>query len=329
MKNNKRLLSILVRFGYVFIVGSILYSNFSHQVYDDPFITYRYAENLKNGFGFVYNPGERILSTTTPLFAMLLAALGDFWTDFQSLANLIGAFSIAIGGVFLWELGKTWKTPFVGWGGLLLYPTFPLLLSTFGSETPFFLALCLGAFVLYARNHFGLTAIILSLAILTRSDGVLVAALLVFHYLWANRTEIRNLNFWRRQSWGSLGIALGLLLIWHSFAWYYFGSPLPVTLAAKQAQGRMAISQLFAPGILQVAGWYSSGWNYWIEFGLFGIGVVFALLKRRYWLLVLSWTGLYFLAYSLLGVTNYFWYYAPLVPGWVVGIGLGLSFLTG
>jgi hypothetical protein len=39
----------------------------------------------------------------------------------------------------------------------------------------------------------------------------------------------------------------------------------------------------------------------------------------------LAWTLLYFLAYSVLGVSRYFWYYAPLVPGFVVVLGLGIS----
>jgi hypothetical protein len=33
---------------------------------DDAFITFRYAENLAAGNGFVYNLGEKVLGTTTP-----------------------------------------------------------------------------------------------------------------------------------------------------------------------------------------------------------------------------------------------------------------------
>ncbi|MCB0187901.1 MAG: hypothetical protein KDE31_26715, partial [Caldilineaceae bacterium] len=40
---------------------------------DDAFITYRYAENLATGQGFVYNAGERLLGTSTPLYTLLLA----------------------------------------------------------------------------------------------------------------------------------------------------------------------------------------------------------------------------------------------------------------
>jgi hypothetical protein len=321
-------LLLLIKAGYILAVASLLFVAFTSYSYDDPFITYRYAENLRNGLGFVYNPGERILSTTTPFFTLLLALLGKLWTDTQQLANFIGAASIAFGGLLIWELGHAWKAPLVGWSGLLLFPTFPLLLSTLGSETPLFLAFVLAAIVLYARSSYGWAVVLISLAILTRSDGVLIAAVLAVHYFWENRRELFQIGFWRNQPWFWLGVALGLQLVWHGFAWQYFGSPLPVTLAAKQAQGKMAISQHFAPGVLRIWGWYFGRWHYWLEFGLFIIGFIYSILERQRWVLIFAWTGLYFLAYILLGVTSYFWYYAPLIPGWVVAVGLGLTYLV-
>jgi len=328
MRKNYQLLQNLTKIGYLVIVTTLIYLALADRVYDDPFITYRYADNIRNGVGFVYNPGERILSTTTPLFAILLAIGGFFSTNIPHIANLIGAFSVASGGLCLWELGKVWKTSWVGWSGVILYSSFPLLLSTLGSETPLFLALLLGVFLFYAWKKFGLAIILLALSVLTRSDGILVAMILGIHYLWRNRSQLGQPTFWRNQPWISIGTALGLLLIWHGFAWFYFGSPLPVTLAAKQAQGRMAISQGFAPGFLRIVGWYSGSWQYWVELFLAGIGLIFSIIKKQHWLLILSWTALYFVAYSFLGVTRYFWYYAPLVPGWVVAVGMGFLFLS-
>src|SRR6202022_2682648 len=39
---------------------------------DDAYITFRYARNLAEGLGLVYNPGEWVLGTTAPLWAILL-----------------------------------------------------------------------------------------------------------------------------------------------------------------------------------------------------------------------------------------------------------------
>src|SRR5262249_18869762 len=40
---------------------------------DDALVTFRYAENLVQGKGFVYNDGERVLGTTAPLFGLVVA----------------------------------------------------------------------------------------------------------------------------------------------------------------------------------------------------------------------------------------------------------------
>ena len=42
---------------------------------DDFFITHRYAWNLAHGYGFVFNPGERVFGTTAPGLGLLLAAV--------------------------------------------------------------------------------------------------------------------------------------------------------------------------------------------------------------------------------------------------------------
>ena len=304
----------------IYLIGTSLLINyfFSNWIYDDPFVTYRYASNLQHGLGFIYNPGERVLSTTTPLFTILLALFGNLWADLPQLARMIGAFSLACGGVFLWDLAYTWKSPLVGWAGLLLYPTFPLLLATLGSETPLYLAFCLGAFGFYARQRHSLTAVFAALAILTRPDGILVAYLLAAHYFVWGRHPI---------PWRALALFLGLTIPWFVFAWIYFGSPLPVTLAVKQQQGSMAISQRFAPGLLSILGWYA-WWPYLLEAGLSVAGLIFVFRPARNWALFLAWTILYFLLYWAMGVTSYFWYYAPLVPGLIVLLGLGISSIS-
>jgi hypothetical protein len=304
---------------YLLAVTILIFVLFSGWGYDDPYITYRFASNLISGEGFVYNPGERILSTTTPLFALLLAAIGAFWREIPLAANLVGALSIAAGALFLWDLAQTWETPLVGWTALLLYPTFPLLLATLGSETPLYIALILGSFAGYARRRYNWAALFAALAVLARPDGLLVPVLLGMHYLITERRLI---------PWQAVIIFAGLVLPWLVFSTFYFGSPIPATLATKQHQGSMAISQRFVQGTLAILKPYSQAWNYWVEacYGLLGLG--WAGLRARRWLLFLSWGAIYFIAYALLGVSRYHWYYAPFVPVIVVLAGLGVSALV-
>jgi hypothetical protein len=329
---NLRSLGLII---YLLLVPVALFLAFSHWGYDDPFITYRYAENIRQGRGFVYNPGEQVLSTTTPLFALLLSFLSYVKVPIPYLAISVSSLSMALGGILIWDLGRTWKLPWVGWSGLLLYPTFPLLLSTSGSETPLYLALCLGAFAFYFRRRTFVAAVFSALAVLTRPDGVLVPVVLAGHSCLfgmgflgkegVNRIQIRT--FIAGIPWASILVFVAIILPWFLFSWIYFGSLVPATLTVKQAQGQMAISQRFLPGLLTIISWYS-GWPYMLQALLGLVGLLLLPGSARVTGLFFAWTVLYFTAYSILGVSRYFWYYAPLVPGFILAAGLGLSFIN-
>jgi hypothetical protein len=309
--------------GWPLLYGALVVgftSLFSHWAYDDPFITFRYADNLRSGLGFVYNPGERALSTTTPLYTILLAGLGFLWRDLPRLSNLISAMSLALGGVFLHIVGQRWREPLAGLVAAALFPFFPLMVSTFGAETCFYTMLILGAFALHTGGqHWGAMALT-ALATLTRSDGVLAATVLGMA-LWIER---------RRIPWQPLLLFALMIAPWYLFSWVYFGSPVPATLAAKQHQGQMAISDGFAKGFLGMLTLYARQPLYWLHGALIILGIGYAVFvsKARRWLLFLVWGALYFVSYVLLGVTRYYWYYGPLVPVFLVAIGLGVTALS-
>ena len=95
---------------------------------DDAFITFRYSRNLLEGNGFVYNVGNRVLGTTTPLFTILMATiggiLGDDYPWYALFVNAI-ADSLSVGLLFLLGTYLTGNR-FVGlltgliWGNLTL-----------------------------------------------------------------------------------------------------------------------------------------------------------------------------------------------------------------
>lgn len=77
-------------FGMVLIValGIFLWSNTAYDIDDAP-ITYRYADNIVQGNGFVYNPGERVLGTSTPLYTLILASLGFLGVPSPTASNVL------------------------------------------------------------------------------------------------------------------------------------------------------------------------------------------------------------------------------------------------
>lgn len=299
---------------YALVVTFIILFGFSWWAYDDPFITFRYAENLRRGLGFVYNPGDRVLSTTTPFYAILLAALSTLWDDIPRLSNTLSAGSLALGSIALWVLARQWGQPTAGLIAMVLYPFFPLLIETLGSEMPFYIMSILWAFALQSNRKSTAAMLLAGVATITRPDGILPSVLLA---VWLLRTR-------PKLRWLSL-LAFGIPTIpWYLFAWIYFGSPLPVTLAAKQHQAEMAISQSFLQGFIVVITNYMSSPQYVIQTILFMIGLAIAIVRRQ-WLILFAWASLHFVGYTILGVPRYFWYYTPIVPAFVILTGLGAS----
>src|SRR3954468_6808806 len=56
------------------LIAARIIASLALPVFDDAFITFRYARNLAAGNGFVYNPGEMVMGTTAPAFGLLTAA---------------------------------------------------------------------------------------------------------------------------------------------------------------------------------------------------------------------------------------------------------------
>lgn len=285
--------------------------------FDDPYITYRYAQNIADGTGFVYNAGDPILSTTTPLYALLLSTVAMIGLPVPLVSNAFGCVSLALGGIALWKLGRLWCANSIGVAGLLLYPTFPFFMPVLGAETTVYLALALLGVLAYARKRYVVTAVLLACATLARADAILVVGVLGLHYLLSRRGQKPPLR--------AIAVFLVVLGLWSGFAWWYFGSPFPVTLDVKQQQAKMAISQTFLEGFLPFVRGYWDNTLYRLHLALVGIGAISGLFVWRRWLLLPTWSLGYFAAYSVLGVSRYYWYYAPIVAGSVVLIGLGVA----
>ena len=301
------------------LVAGGLFWFFRTYGYDDPYITYRYASNLAHGAGFVFNAGEHTLSTTTPLYTLILALAGLAGAPIPIASNLIACLSLALGGMAFWYLGEVGQSRAAGITALLLYPLFPLMIGTIGAETALYNALVLLGFLAYARERNVQSAVLLALATLVRADGVLAVLVIAADVLLVRR---------RAPPWGALLAYVVLLAPWFLFAWGYFGAPLPVTLVAKQRQGMMAISEPFFAGLLRQA--RDDYWRYPVYRGHFVLaagGLLYGLARRHLWLLIVGWSLLYVAAYSALGVTSYFWYYGPVIPGFIALIGLGVQAL--
>ncbi len=304
------------------IIGLILFWFLRQRGYDDPYITYRYAINLASGNGFVYNPGVATLSTTAPLFGLILTPVALFGWPIPLVANLIGCLSHAAGALALWRLGQEWDDELTARAAALLYLLFPLPLTTLGSETLPAMALTLWIFVWAARGQQWLTGTFAGLLVWLRPDGILVGPLALL-LLTITGKSWRD---WRRWPWSAGLIWSSIIMVGVGLAWLVYGAPLPVTLYAKQQQAL-------------IPGFYDFGDRLWVTlrnhlaqpfyqmvFLLAGLGLIASFRSWR-WLFLIGWATIYGLAYTLLHVAGYFWYVAPLVVGLAPAFGLGVRLI--
>ena len=145
---------------------------------DDAFITYRYARNFMAGDGLVYNPGQNVLSTTAPLYALLLGGLSLLTPDYHLLGGLVGALSIGLGGALSAALLPR-RMPFGlrAWAGIAYTLASPLWLSL-GMETPLWIGLVLAAIWAASRERWAWSGLLIGLATPVRPDAALPGLLL-------------------------------------------------------------------------------------------------------------------------------------------------------
>jgi hypothetical protein len=306
---------------------------------DDAYITYRYAHNLAKGTGFTYNAGRAILSTTAPLYALLLALGAWSGFDLPSLANVISAIALWVGAMLNFALGYRERTPWVGAFAALLYILSPLLWLSLGLETALFLSLCLGAVLAYRRVHLYGTAALLALATLTRGDGLILTAVIAADYglVWLRgrcRGPNTNQGTTKRPSWPKALVAVGIyaavMLPFVAWLTWQFGSPLPATLGAKVSQSELGVTGFYAHttylqglGILVRARLAQS--PLYLLFVPAVLAGLVAMWRHAGWVrLLAAWAVVHLVGYAILGVTPYYWYYAPLVPGLVGTAALGV-----
>jgi len=292
--------------------------------FDDPYITYRYVRNLHAGIGYCYNPGDLVDVSTSPLHTWLLALAAFATDDIPMAARLLGSVSLAAAGIafaaivarsaWVAESDRRWLALIAA----ALLVSHPGLVATFGIESLLHLALGLSAVLAFVRDARRICAALLALHVLARPDGVLLVGIVAA--LWAldwlrGAGEGRSL---RRLLVPALLFG-AILAPWLAFSWLRFGALLPATLGAKTAQGDSGHWRSYLEGI---GFWFSiyllrTVWGYLYYGAALAGALVLGGGARRHLperlgdglSVIALWTATHTLAYSLLGVPYYHWYY--------------------
>lgn len=306
---------------------------------DDAYITFRYAQNLVSGHGLVYNLGEHVLGTTTPLYSLLMALLslplGSSAAPFPALAWVVNASLDALACWLLIRLGGQLGWPRAGLFTALIWAVAPwsVTFAIGGMETSLVVTLLLATFYFYYTQRPTAGAACAALSLLTRPDAVLFLAPLGVERLRQLRLPVprRAIPKWSLKELSALLAPLGL---WAIIAGLYYGQPLPNSIAAKLAAYRLPPNAAFIRFLQHFAtpflGQNTLG-NTWIAIGLvlfpalFVLGALMAV--RRFppsWPVFVS-PWLYLAVFSLANPLIFRWYLTPPLPFYFLGIVLGFE----
>jgi hypothetical protein len=301
---------------------------------DDAFITFRYARNLVGGYGFVFNPGQHVLGTTTPLYTLLLALLASLTrtTNYPWLAVVVNTLADAATCLLLVALGERLSGRLaIGLGAALLWAIAPMSVTfaVGGMETSVFILLLVATAYYYLTGRSRVAALCAGLLLLTRPDGLLLVAPLSLDLL-ARRLRQRQFPV------AETLVFLATVLPWALFATVYFGSPIPHSLVAKTLAYRIgAVDGLI--NLVQHYGtpffedqflgrfWPLIGFILYLALSLIG-GLASVRRDTRAWPIVL-FPWLYFGAYAAARVLIFRWYLAPPQPFYFLLILTGLATL--
>lgn len=214
------------------LIAAIAWSSYVHWTapvipYDDAYITYRYVDNLTSGEGLVYNTGQRVFGSSTPLYLLILVVLKMVFSSvpIPELAVRFNLISYACSGIAVYLLlrrftARPWFAALAA-AAIMLEPEL-LATSLGGMESFLFLGLLLMAVLAGVSKRPLALGVLTGLTCLTRPEGMLLIPIII-------AIQFRS----KKDLLLSAAALLVTVLPWVLFAWMYYGSPIPLSLVAK------------------------------------------------------------------------------------------------
>lgn len=283
---------------------------------DDAYISYRYAQNLVDGYGLVFNRGEYVEGYTNLSWTLLVA-----WGIYMGLAAPVaGHFLMIVSGAFFLISALLLAREALPERYRYLAALAPLTLlasngfaawNSAGLETSLFGGFVTLALYFYLRGNLLCVAVVCVFAALTRPEGVILAAILLggawlFTLFQDTPRNIRDLLVHSAPC-----LLFAVYIVLHTvFRYYYYDDFVPNTFFAKV-------------GGVPVSRGFEYIWKFLIDGpGLFVVPFIFiCIVTPRLWL-----PGIYaaiIFAYSIGVGGDAFWlgrFLLPLLPLLVAGV---------
>jgi hypothetical protein len=294
----------------------------THRTAEDFYITLRYAENIAHGHGFVYNPGQHVLGTTTPLYTLFLALCDWFSLNATLCGQLANVAADSLTCYAVWRLARATlgghgeSAGLVAAAVLAIWPP-SLYWSISGMETGLVTLCGVVALVVTAERRPYALALWSTLLVLLRIDGLLLSAICFAWLGWKgiSTTEAQRHRGGTETGWALL-LFIGLQIPWIAFATIYFGSPIPTSLVAK-----LHVYGWQNPGLLPNLKPFARDMTrnplYWLLLAG-AIPGVFAAWRTRPLRPALVWMAFYYAGMAFSKSFLFGWYYVPPAPVYVL-----------
>jgi hypothetical protein len=330
---------------------------------EDFMITLRYVENCAAGHGLVYNLGERVLGTTTPLYALTLALGAKLGISPLLLGKSL---NIAADGalcvvVYRWVTDLGWDFAAVPAAFFVAVNPLHARWSVSGMETSLVTVVGMAAWLAYTHRRYLACYALLAILFLLRWDSLMLTGVITAAVIWRERTcpsgtgpagsrslaggeaglrrlgEARGLG--RAVPWRELLVFAAIIAPWVLYATWFYGSPIPVTAHSKMVvyawrhpglfpQGHKLLALLFGnPAYIVSTLCGVGGLALWItSVSVFGLRLFNREASVHCLVPPLAWLGVYWLAWLFSKVLLFEWYVVPPLPVWEALVATGAIF---
>ncbi|MBB3662517.1 MULTISPECIES: hypothetical protein [Prauserella salsuginis group] len=245
----------------VTVVASLAHQLAYGTVPDEAHVGFRYARNIADGYGPVFNPGEPVEGYTDFAWIVLLALVRAITgAEVEPVAVTLGIVC-ALGCVLV---AYVLTGRILRWSGRA--PAFAVAaavvtaatgaLAAYGPSglaTPLFVLLVLTLVYTLVTGHIVLAGLVASLAVMTRLDGVVVA---VVACVWLVIAAVRG-RMPRPSPAVYVAGAAVLLVPWAAWRMTYYGDSVPTAVVARLVRASDSL-----------VGRFEAGWTYVTDFAL-------------------------------------------------------------
>jgi hypothetical protein len=333
------------------LAARIVFWVVTQRIWEDALITVWQARNAATGIGLTPNPAEGHIQGFTSVLSVIIPLVSELIKAGSGILSLRVATLLAF-VVAVWCVNEICKDLGMGvWGRLfaLAFVAFEenqVFYGMAGMETEVAVAVLLAGVLTVSRWQYKRSGVLLGLALLARPDFI----------LWTIPALAALFRHNRKKAWPALGLTSLVIAPWIAFATWYYGSPIPHTIAAKAAAyvnpptlSLANLGPIVHWGLAGMATDLLSVWHYLTPFlansaetgapfpfwflAIIGLAIsalalvgMFRVARLTRWQPLLAYLLLFLVYRGLFLPTDYYdWYIVPFAAGVAILAGIGLE----